>query len=329
MALHGPRRGGLRRIGAWMGLGLLAVLLLGGALAQGPARPPRGADVQDPFSPLPAAAPTDPARLALGERLFHDTRLSGNGTRACSSCHDMRSNGASGGRRDLSPDGQELFLNTLTVFNATLNFRLNWEGGHRSLEAQAEAILLNPLVMDADLPTVLRRLTADAEMEAAFRAAYGRPPDRASLLDAIATFERSLLTPGSRFDRWLAGETTVLTAQEQAGYQLFRTVGCASCHQGTNVGGNLFQRHGIFHPLASPEPQLLRVPSLRNVGVTAPYFHDGSAATLEEAVRGMGLAQLNRVFTGQEVDAITAFLHTLTGTWRGAPLTAPPPAARP
>jgi cytochrome c peroxidase len=315
------RRRAARWAGAWAGL---ALLVLGAALAQGIAGPDGPGDGHGPISPLPAVPPANPARVALGERLFQDPRLSGDGTRSCSSCHDIRSNGASRARRDLTPDGRELFLNTLTVFNAGLNFRLNWEGGFRSLEAHAEGILQNPEIMAADIPTVLRRLAADADMAAAFRTAYGRRPDRPALLDALAAYGRSLLTPDSRFDRWLTGDAAALTAQEQAGYQIFRTVGCTACHQGTNVGGNLFQRHGIFHPLASPEPHLLRVPSLRNVGVTAPYFHDGSAATLEDAVRGMGLAQLNRVFSGQEVDAIAAFLRTLTGTYRGIPLSAPP-----
>ena len=128
--------------------------------------------------------------------------------------------------------------------------------------------------------------------------------------------ERSLVTPDSRFDRWLAGDTGAITPDELAGYQLFKSLGCITCHQGVNVGGNLFQRHGIFHPLGSPEPAIVRVPSLRNVATTAPYFHDGSAATLPEAVKKMGIAQLDRVLTDQQIAAIVAFLYTLTGTYR-------------
>jgi cytochrome c peroxidase len=137
-------------------------------------------------------------------------------------------------------------------------------------------------------------------------------------LDAIATYERSLLTPGSRFDRWLGGDAAALSVEEQNGYQLFKSLGCISCHQGVNVGGNMFQRHGIFHPLASPKPEILRVPSLRNVATTPPYFHDGSTPTLDEAVRKMGAAQLDRILSDQQVEAIVAFLNTLTGTYRGA-----------
>jgi cytochrome c peroxidase len=154
-----------------------------------------------------------------------------------------------------------------------------------------------------------------------FRAAFGREPDSAALLGAIAAYERTLLTPGSRFDRWLAGDVNAIAAEEFAGYQLFKSLGCVSCHQGVNVGGNMYQRHGVFHPLASPKPEIVRVPSLRNVAVTPPYFHDGSAATLSRAVQEMGYAQLDRKLTDDQTKAIVTFLNTLTGTYIGKPIT--------
>lgn len=321
-----PRRA--RRHSPWKHVGLALALLVGGgpAAARAPGDAPGAssdADGRGPITPLPPPPAADPLKVALGERLFQDPRLSGDGTRSCASCHDLRTNGASGARRDAAPDGRELPLNTGTVFNAALSFRLGWAGGFRSLEVQAESLLRNPAIMGADLEAVLRRLAGDPDTSRRFREAYGRGPDREGLLDAIATFQRSLVTPGGRFDRWLAGDDAALSAEELAGYRLFRSVGCASCHQGANVGGNLFQRHGIFRPLASPGPPLLRVPSLRNVAATAPYFHDGSAATLEEAVRGMALAQLNLALPEGEVRGIVAFLRTLTGTYRGDPVAAP------
>ena len=163
-------------------------------------------------------------------------------------------------------------------------------------------------------------LNADSGLRREFSAAYGRGPDTENIVDALASFQRTLITPGSRFDRWLAGDANALSAQEEDGYRLFKSLGCVSCHQGVNVGGNLFQRHGIFHPLASPKPEILRVPSLRNVATTPPYFHDGSAATLEEAVRRMGMAQLNSALTDEQVNAIVAYLRTLTGKYRGVPV---------
>jgi cytochrome c peroxidase len=242
----------------------------------------------------------------------------------------MRTNGASANAHDLTPKGRPLALNTPTVFNASLNFRLNWEGNFRSLEDHAEQTLRNPTIMASSVDEVVSKLRADPEAAGQFRDAYGREPDVAALLDAIATYERSLVTPGSRFDRWLAGEAAAITSEELSGYELFKSLGCISCHQGVNVGGNLFQRHGIFHPLGSAEPALVRVPSLRNVATTPPYFHDGSAPTLSEAVKAMGIAQLDRVLTEQQTAAIVAFLDTLTGTYQGQtvrPATAAPGAA--
>ncbi len=270
----------------------------------------------EPITPIPAMPPQDSRRLVLGERLFSDLRLSHDDTRSCSSCHDIRTNGASASAHDLTPGGQSLAINTPTVFNASLNFRLNWEGNFRSLEDHAKQTLRNPAIMASSADEVVSKLRADPEAVRQFRDAYGREPDVAALLDAIATYERSLVTPGSRFDRWLVGDSAAITAEELSGYQLFKSLGCISCHQGVNVGGNLFQRHGIFHPLGSAEPVLVRVPSLRNVATTPPYFHDGSAPTLSEAVRAMGIAQLDRVLTDQQIAAVVAFLNTLTGTYR-------------
>jgi len=295
---------------------LLALVCLGAispAGAQSPAFEARAS--QEPITPIPAPRAQDPQRVLLGERLFSDRRLSHNNTHSCSSCHDIESNGASANVHD-THDGQPIALNTPTVFNVSLNFRLNWEGNFRSLEEGIDQSLRNPAIMGSRVDEVVSKLRADPEMVGQFRDAYGREPDVAAVLDAIAAFERSLVTPGSRFDRWLMGEADAITPDELHGYQVFKSLGCITCHQGVNVGGNLFQRHGIFHPLGSPEPVLLRVPSLRNVATTAPYFHDGSAANLPEAVKAMGLAQLDRVLTDQQVTAIVAFLNTLTGNYR-------------
>jgi cytochrome c peroxidase len=271
----------------------------------------------EPITRVPEPPAVDPLRAALGERLFQDPRLSRGNTRKCSSCHDLGTNGASRNVRDTAPDGSPLSLNTPTVFNSTLCFRLGWDGEFRTLEAQAAASLQNPLIMDSRMDEVVGKLSGDSDLVHQFKLAYGHAPDAASILDAIATFERSLVTPGSRFDRWLAGDAAALSAQQMDGYRLFKSLGCVSCHQGVNVGGNMFQRHGIFHPLAREEPRMLRVPSLRNVATTAPYFHDGSAATLDEAVRKMADAQLNLTLTEPQVDAIVAYLHSLTGTYNG------------
>ena len=312
-----------RRI-AYRLLALVCLSAISPVTAQSPTFQARAG--QEPITPIPAPRAQDPQRVLLGERLFGDRRLSHDNTHSCSSCHDIGTNGASANTHD-TPEGQPMVLNTPTVFNASLNFRLNWEGNFRSLEEGVENSLRNPAIMASSADEVVSKLRADPETVRQFRDAYGREPDVAALLDAIATYERSLVTPGSRFDRWLAGEADAITPDELSGYQVFKSLGCITCHQGVNVGGNLFQRHGVFHPLGSPEPVMLRVPSLRNVATTAPYFHDGSASTLPEAVKAMGIAQLDRVLTDQQIAAIVAFLNTLTGTYRGQAVR--PPAVAP
>jgi cytochrome c peroxidase len=309
-------------------IGAALLVLAGAATAQAPdplVQRPVVPVTQEPITPIPPMADLDPRRVALGEKLFGDGRLSGDGVRTCLSCHDTRTNGADDKTRDLASDGSELSFNTDTVFNAALNFRLNWEGNYRTLQAQAKASLENPDIMATSIDDVLARLQADPEMVREFQEAYGDDPDQDSLLDAIATYERSLVTPGSRFDLWLGGDADALSAEELNGYQLFKSLGCIACHQGVNIGGNLFQRHGIFHPLASPNPKILRVPSLRNVATTAPYFHDGSSATLDDAVKQMARAQLDQTLSDSQVSSIVAFLRTLTGTYRGRPIAAGTP----
>jgi cytochrome c peroxidase len=275
---------------------------------------------QEPITPIPPPPAADPRKLALGQRLFSDSRLSGAGNLSCSSCHDIRFNGA----RPNDGHVQRPF-DTLTVFNAALSFRLNWEGNYRTLPAHIESSLENPLNMHTSADEVVRKLNADPEIVIQFRAAYGRAPDRENFLDALVIFEKSLVTPGARFDRWLGGDASALSAGELEGYRLFKSLGCSACHQGVNVGGNLFERQGIFHPLVQAAPQTVRVPSLRNVAATAPYFHDGSAATLEDAVRRMAASQLDRTLTDQQVARLIDFLQTLTGNYHGSPVTGAKP----
>jgi cytochrome c peroxidase len=317
-----------------------ALVLASGVAAQSPsgALPSCASGLpNEPITPIPSPPKVDAKKLELGERLFMDARLSGGGDLSCSSCHDIHSNGAGGRKASIAPDkaqtasqdksGQDksgapskVRFDTLTVFNAALNFRLNWEGNFRAPAAHVESSLENTENMNTSVDEVVRKLSADPETAEEFRSAYGRDPDRDNLLDALVTFEQSLLTPGSAFDRWLGGETSALSDKAQEGYRLFKSLGCSSCHQGVNVGGNLMERQGIFRQLVPGKPTIVRVPSLRNVATTAPYFHDGSAATLEDAIRRMAAAQLDRTLSDQQVDALVAFLRSLTGNYRGTPV---------
>jgi cytochrome c peroxidase len=311
----------IRRQAAWLVIILLMTLGPAAPAASPGALPPSEPDAA--ITPVPQPPPADPLKLALGERLFNDPRLSHDDKLACSSCHDVHTNGADGSHRITAHDGSHMPLAGLTVFNAALSFRLNWQGNFRMLEGQARSSLENPANMATSVNEVLHKLDADPGVVRQFGAAYGRPPDERSLLDAIATYERSLLTPDSRFDRWLRGDNSALSPEEQQGYGLFQSLGCISCHQGVNVGGNLYERQGIFHRLASG-PTIVRVPSLRNIAVLAPYFSDGSAPTLHDAVRRMARAQLDRTLTDEQIDTIVAFLKTLTGKFHGVLLRAPP-----
>jgi cytochrome c peroxidase len=282
----------------------------------------------EPITPVPAPPAADPARVRLGERLFGDRQLSGDGTRACASCHDLAHGGAEGHARPIGAGGQPLDYNAPTVFNAVLSFRLNWRGNFRSIEELTEAVLLDPRLMGTSWDALQARLRADPSLLADFQAAYGAEPGREQVLDALASFQRSLLTPDAPFDRYLRGQRSALTPEQERGWDLFKGYGCIACHQGVNVGGNLFQRFGIFAERQAAVPadlgrftltgqerdrRVFRVPGLRNVALTAPYFHDGSAATLEEAVRIMAHSQLGRTLQEQEVGQIAQFLHSLTG----------------
>ncbi|WP_202948631.1 cytochrome-c peroxidase [Novosphingobium sp. AP12] len=252
----------------------------------------------------------------LGRQFFVDARLSGDSRTSCQSCHDLGSNGAFAGTR-------QTVLDTPTVYNAALNRHLGWEGRGPSLEWMVIATLKCDLMTrGVDLSTRLNRLRRDAAVSDAFERVYGRPLDALGVAQAIAAFERTLVTP-SRFDQWLSGQSNVLSREEREGYALFKRLGCVSCHQGRNIGGNLRQRHGIFRPLAAPNPRILRVPSLRNVAVTPPYFHDGSAPTLDDAVQRMAAAQLNVDLSREDNRRIVAFLQSLTGEYKGRRLEAP------
>ncbi|WP_458098186.1 cytochrome-c peroxidase [Roseomonas sp. WA12] len=300
-------------------LAVAAAFFLGGAGDSAPEEFNRNG----PILPVPAASGGSSPVELLGEALFSDPRLSGTGRTSCATCHDPASNGASARARDVSDRGGVQSFNTPTVFNVSYSFRLNWEGRISTLRALVEGTLRNPDLMGGSESIAVARLREDGATVARFRGVYGRPPDAAALVDALSAYVATLVTPDSPFDRWLNGDVDAIGAQEKRGYVLFRSVGCTACHQGVNVGANLQQRYGIFRPLTESGPPILRVPSLRNVGVTAPYFHDGSATSLAYAVRAMGLAQLDLMLETAEVSDIVAFLCSLTGRYRGEPLRSP------
>jgi cytochrome c peroxidase len=229
-------------------------------------------------------------------------------------------------------------INTPTVLNASLNFRQFWDGRVETLEEQSDVVVTSPHEMGSDWDTVLKRIGEDPDYRRSFSAIYPDGLTKVNVQRALAAFERTLLTPGSRFDQYLLGDTAILSYEEKQGYQRFKEYGCIACHQGVNIGGNMFQKFGVFGDYIADRGQatkadlgrfnvtgdeadraVFKVPSLRNVALTAPYFHDGSAATLEQAVDIMFQYQLGRMPGNEDKTLIIQFLKTLTGQWEGKP----------
>lgn len=319
----------------WIGLIALGMVAVVRAFAFGTELAPGAAiGSGEPVAPLPPVPELDKAKIRLGGRLFHDPILSKRQTLSCSSCHDLSTGGTVRLQRTIGYDGRMHAFNAPTIFNVGNNYRLGWRGKYTSLTIQNENVLLDRNLMANDWQTLVPRLTADVYYRTRFRMVYGTTPSRDNILDALVTFQQSLTTPNAAFDRFLEGDTDAITAKQQYGYRLFKTYGCVSCHQGSNIGGNMFQIFGVFADPTTSQPataepppspldyaegdwETFRVPSLRNVEVTAPYFHDGRAWTLHEAVSIMGISQLGRDLDENEIEAIVSFLESLTGDYNG------------
>jgi len=303
-----------------------AVILLGTWRSLAAAGP-----LTEPITPLPQFVTVDREMARLGRQLFVDVRLSGNNQVSCASCHDLSKGGADGRAHSIGFNGKPTPVNAPTVLNAAFNFAQTWNGRADSLETQVEMVVRNPIVMGASWDVVVRTIGHDAGYQRSFGAAFRDGVTAANIQSAIATYERTLVTPNSRFDRYLRGEQNALTAGERAGYFKFKQYGCIACHQGINVGGNMFQKFGVmgdyFENRGSPtdgdlgrflvtqeeqDKHVFKVPSLRNVALTAPYFHDGTAKTLGAAVDVMFKYQLGRVASDDDKAAIVSFLNTLT-----------------
>ncbi len=283
----------------------------------------------EPLKPLPAR-PLDAAKVTLGEKLFNDKRFSKDNSLACVSCHLLSEGGADRKARSLGVANAVGEVNSPSVLNAAHNFRQFWDGRAATLEEQIGFVVENPVEMASDWPSVLGKLNADGALLAEFKKIYPAGIDKASVTDALATYERSLPSD-SRFDLYLRGDAKAISAEEKAGYEKFKAYGCVACHQGVNVGGNMYQSFGImgnyFRDRGKPtkadygrfnvtgkeaDRHMFKVPSLRNIALTPPYFHDGSAATLEAAINIMFKYQLGRQAAEQDKALIIKFLHSLS-----------------
>ena len=282
----------------------------------------------EPVSPIEAAVVTDPARVELGKKLFFAPRLSRSGFISCNSCHNLGMGGSDNLKTSIGDKWQKGPINSPTVLNSSLNVAQFWDGRARDLREQAGGPIANPVEMAFTHDLAVDMLRSIPQYVAEFRSVFGH--DRLTIDEvtlAIAAFEESLVTPDSRFDLWLKGDDHALRAEELRGYQLFKNSGCIACHNGPNLGGTSFQKMGLIEPYRTDNPAEgrsavtgedadrfnFKVPTLRNVELTYPYFHDGAADTLAQAVDVMGRIQLGRSFSEQENADIVAFLKTLTG----------------
>jgi cytochrome c peroxidase len=289
---------------------------------------PTGAMAAEPIEPIKAAKPKSPAMVELGKKLFFDPRLSKSGFISCNSCHNLSMGGTDNLPTSIGHNWQQGPINAPTVLNSSMNMAQFWDGRAADLKAQAGGPIANPGEMAFTHELAVDVLNSIPAYKAEFKKVFGK--DKANIdmvTDAIAAFEETLVTPDSRFDKWLKGNKKALTAQEKAGYDLFKNSGCTACHYGPAMGGQSFQKMGLVAEYDTrskvegvagltgkdADRMKFKVPTLRNVEMTYPYFHDGAVWTLEEAVDIMGRLQLGRTYSKEEIAQITAFLKTLTG----------------
>jgi len=288
----------------------------------------------EPLQPLRQEKDLDPRKVALGDLLFHDVRLSADNTISCASCHNLATNGSDSLPSSIGIGGAVGPIKSPTVYNSGTNFVQFWDGRAADLEEQAAGPVHDPIEMGSNWKQVLAKLKKDSTLVKSFKEAYpdGLTPD--NITNAIATFERSLITSDSPFDRWLNGDNSALSELELKGYRLFKSYGCSSCHQGQNVGGNMFAPMGAMGDYFADrggeisktdlgrfnitgdetDRYFFKVPALRLAARQKFFFHDSSQSTLEGAIRIMVKYQLGRNIPESDVVAITAFIKRLVGT---------------
>ena len=283
---------------------------------------------QEPITPIEPIKEINLAKVELGKKLYFDPRLSKSGFISCNSCHNLSMGGTDNLKTSIGHNWQQGPINSPTVLNSSMNVAQFWDGRAADLKEQAGGPIANPGEMAFTHTLAVDVLESIPAYVTEFTQVFG--PDCINIdqvTEAIAEFEKTLVTPNDRFDQWLQGYTNAITEKELAGYQLFKSSGCVACHMGPAIGGTSFQKMGLVSPYETKNDAQglvgvtgkdadrfkFKVPTLRNVELTYPYFHDGEAATLTEAVDIMGRLQLGRKFEKTELEQIVAFLKTLTG----------------
>lgn len=292
----------------------------------------------EPVQPIPLSIPVDGRKVALGMRLYHDPRLSGDNSISCAHCHQLGAGGVDGRKTSQGVGGEIGPINAPTVFNAVFNIEQFWDGRATDLQAQAGGPPLNPIEMASkSWDEITGKLKQDPILTRDFTAIYPQGFSGPTITDAIAEFEKTLITPNAPFDNYLRGDENALTAQQKRGYQLFKENKCATCHTGKILGGRSFEPLGLkkdfgFGEVTSADIGRMnvtkdvrdrlrqKVPTLRNIALTAPYFHRGDVKTLDEAVKQMLKYQVGTTLPQNEVDDIVAFLHTLNGVYTPYPI---------
>jgi cytochrome c peroxidase len=282
---------------------------------------------QELIKPIPLKVDYDKQKAKLGRMLFSDARLSSDDTISCESCHSLYNYGVDSLSVSFGVDDRKGIRNSPSVYNSRFNFVQFWDGKVNTLKEQAIMPMLNSFEMNADLKETIKKLKDDLHYVKYFKEIYNDDIKIEYITDALSEFEKSLITPNSKFDKYLRGDKNALNENEKEGYKLFKSYGCISCHNGINIGGNLFQKLGYFADFHDPKRDMglyhvtnnekdkdfFKVPSLRNVEMTAPYFHNGNTKTLKEAVQKMTVFQLGRIINDNETEKIVDFLKTLTG----------------
>ncbi len=283
---------------------------------------------EEPISPIAPVKEINLAQVELGKKLYFDPRLSKSGFISCNSCHNLSMGGTDNLKTSIGHNWQQGPINAPTVLNSSMNVAQFWDGRAADLKEQAGGPIANPGEMASTHTLAIDVIKSIPQYVVEFKQVFGDSEiniDRVT--QAIAEFEKTLVTPNSRFDQWLLGDKDAITATELEGYQLFKMSGCVACHNGPAVGGTSFQKMGVVEPYQAKSSAeglaavtgkdadrfKFKVPTLRNVEMTYPYFHDGEAETLTEAVDIMGRLQLGKKFTDEENAKIVAFLKTLTG----------------
>lgn len=277
------------------------------------------------ITPIPLENNYDVKKATLGKQLFFDVRLSKDNTISCASCHILDQGGDDNTKVSTGINGKTGNRNAPTVLNSKFNHAQFWDGRAKNLEEQAKGPIHNPIEMNSNFDEVISKLKKDTKYIHLFKAIYEDGITGKNIANAIAEFENTLLTPNSKFDQYLRGDKNALSEDEQKGYTLFKEYGCISCHNGVNIGGNLMQKLGVIEQFQTqdlgryevtkkPEDKYyFKVPTLRNITLTSPYFHDGLTPTLKDAVTKMSYYQVGYNLSEQEIDYIVKFLSTLTG----------------